>query len=121
MTEKGEFIGKKCPICTKGFLAKADDIVSEVEGLIFVEKGTRCTHCGEEFIGEAEGQKTIEIARKLGIWGEPLKLYRKLSRSARGTVLRIPIDLEKALGLKGNEEIAISKVGRKILIDLDPS
>ena len=54
MTEKGEFIGKKCPICTKGFLAKADDIVSEVEGLIFVEKGTRCTHCGEEFIGEAK-------------------------------------------------------------------
>ena len=122
MAKAGEkIVGKKCPICGKGVLLSVDDIVSEIEGYVFVEKGTRCTACGEEFIAEHEGQKTVEVARKLGIWGEPLKLYRKLSKSARGTVLRIPTDLERALGLKGNEEIAISKVGRKIMIDILPS
>ena len=111
---------KTCPVCRKGKLVLVDDIVSEIEGLVFVERGTRCNACGEEFIGERQGQKTVEIARRLGVWGQPLKLYRKLSKSARGTVLRIPSDLERELGLKGNEEIAISKVGRKILIDILP-
>ena len=61
----------------------------------------------------------IRIARKLKIWGEPVKLYRKLSRSARGIVLRIPSDLEKNLDIKGNETIAISKLGKnKILIEV---
>ena len=46
-------------------------------------------------------------------------LYRKLSRSARGIVLRIPSDLEKNLNIKGDEKIAISKIGKnKILIEL---
>ncbi|MBA3044111.1 hypothetical protein FP804_03125, partial [archaeon] len=75
---------KICPKCEKGKLVKADDIISEIEGYIFVEKGERCNHCGEEFIPENEGKKMIEIAKRLGLWGEPLKLYRKLSRSARG-------------------------------------
>ncbi|MDI6655177.1 MAG: hypothetical protein ABH874_00260 [Methanobacteriota archaeon] len=109
---------KKCPACEKGKLVPVDDIVSEIEGYVFVEKGERCTHCGEEFINEKEGQKMINLAKKLGVWGEPLKLYRKLSKSARGTVLRIPSDIEKNLGIKGGEEVAISKIGRKIIIEV---
>lgn len=109
---------KKCPACEKGKLVLVDDIASQVEGYVFVEKGERCTHCGEEFINEDEGQKMINLAKKLGVWGEPLKLYRKLSKSARGTVLRIPSDIEKNLGIKGDEEVAISKVGRKIIIEV---
>lgn len=110
---------KICPVCEKGKLIPVEDIVSEIEGYIFVEKGERCTSCGEEFIAEKEGQKMINIARKLGIWGEPLKLYRKLSKSARGTVLRIPSDVEKNLGIKGGEQVAISRVGKKkILIEV---
>ncbi|MDP3741847.1 MAG: hypothetical protein Q8R15_00870 [Candidatus Micrarchaeota archaeon] len=97
-----------------------EDILSEIEGYVFIEKGLRCVKCGEEFIGEKEGQKMIEAARKLGLWGEPLKLYRKLSKSARGTVIRLPSDIERALGIKGDEEISISKVGRRICIDISP-
>ena len=110
---------KTCPICEKGKLVNVEDILSEIEGYIFVEKGERCTHCGEEFIPEDEGERMIKIARKLKLWGEPLKLYRKLSRSARGIVLRIPADIEKNLKINGNEEVTISKVGKnKILIEL---
>ena len=110
---------KTCPICEKGKLVNVEDILSEIEGYIFVEKGERCSHCGEEFIPEEEGERMIKIARKLKLWGEPLKLYRKLSRSARGIVLRIPADIEKNLNINGDEEITISKVGKnKILIEL---
>ncbi|MEE8401966.1 MAG: hypothetical protein V3R86_07410, partial [Candidatus Hydrothermarchaeaceae archaeon] len=97
---------KICPVCGKGRLMLVEDIASEIEGYIFIEKGERCTSCGEEFIAEKEGQRMINIARRLGIWGEPLKLYRKLSRSARGTTLRIPTDIEKNLGIEGNEQVA---------------
>ncbi len=101
-------------------MKEAENILSEIEGYVFVEKGLRCLKCGEEFIGEKEGQKMIEAARKLGIWGEPLKLYRKLSKSARGTVIRLPSDIERALGIKGDEEIAITKIGKRICIDISP-
>ncbi len=110
---------KKCPICNKGNLIEVEDIVSEIEGHFFMEKGARCTNCGEEFINEKQSQKTIEIARRLGIWGEPLKLHRKLSKSARGTILRIPSDIEKGMHLKGEEEVLISKIGKnKLLIEI---
>ncbi|HEX9341787.1 MAG TPA: hypothetical protein VF992_11560 [Thermoplasmata archaeon] len=60
----------------------------------------------------------IRVARRLGIWGEPLKLRRKLSRSGRGTILRIPADIEHSLGLTGDEEVLVSRAGRKIVIEL---
>lgn len=111
---------KICPVCEKRELLPVTDIVSEIEGHFFIEKGERCSNCNEEFISEKESQKTIEIARRLGIWGEPLKLSRKLSQSARGTMLRIPTDIEKSMHLKGNEEVLISKVGRnKLLIEVE--
>ena len=98
---------------------KATDIVSEIEGHFFVESGERCTSCGEEFVNEKEGQKTINIARKLGLWGAPLRLHRKLSKSARGTVLRIPADIERDFGLKGTENVLISKIGKnKLLVEI---
>ena len=96
----------------------ADDIVSEIDGYTFVERGRRCTKCGEEFIPEEESQRMIKVARRLGLWGEPLKLRRKLSRSGRGTVLRIPSDIERSLGIKGDEEVTISKAGRKIIVEI---
>ena len=110
---------KKCPVCEKGSLMEVQDIVSEVEGHFFVVKGVRCTSCGEEFINEKEGQKMIDVARNLGIWGEPLKLHRKLSQSARGTILRIPTDIEKSMKLKGDENVLISKIGKnKLLVEI---
>ena len=109
----------KCPTCGKSNLVEVSDIVSEIEGHFFVVSGKRCISCGEDFISEKEGQKMIEIARNLGIWGEPLKLHRKLSQSARGTVIRIPTDIEKNMKLKGNEEVLISKIGKnKLLIEI---
>ena len=111
---------KKCPVCGKGILVGANDIVSEIEGHFFIESGKRCASCGEEFINEKQGQKTIEIARRLGIWGTPLRLHRKLSKSARGTVLRIPSDVEGDMKLKGSEDVLISKIGKnKLLIEIN--
>ncbi|MBI4416224.1 MAG: hypothetical protein HY557_04500 [Euryarchaeota archaeon] len=109
----------RCPVCGRGELVPVDDIVSEIEGYTFVEQGRRCTACGEEFIPEEESKRLIAVARRLGIWGEALKLRRKLSRSGRGTVLRIPSDIERSLGLRGDEEVSISKAGRKIIIEID--
>ncbi len=108
---------KVCLVCEKGNLKKVEDIVLEIEGYVFVVKGERCDHCNEEFPYEEETQRTIEVARKLGIWPEPLKLYRHLSKSGGGLVLRIPMDLEKQLKLNENVGIAISKVGNKIVIE----
>lgn len=110
---------EKCPMCEKGDLMEVQDIISEIEGHFFIVKGKRCISCSEEFINEKDGQKMIEVAKRLGLWGEPLKLHRKLSRSARGTVLRIPTDMEKSMKLKGNEEVLISKIGKnKLLVEI---
>jgi transcriptional regulator NrdR family protein len=115
--QKGR-VASRCPVCGKGELVPVDDIVSAIEGYTFVERGRRCTACGEEFLSEEESQRLIQVARRLGIWGEPLRLRRKLSRSGRGTVLRIPADIERALGLRGDEAVSVSKAGRKIIIEI---
>lgn len=108
---------RKCLICKKGSLEKVEDITLEVEGYIFIVEGHRCSNCKEEFPYEKETQKTITTARKLGVWPQPLKLYRHLSKSGRGLVFRIPSDLEKQLKLNEKVGIAISKVGDKIIIE----
>ncbi len=108
----------RCPVCRKGVLLPVDDIASEIEGYTFVERGFRCSACGEDFLPEEESQRMIRVARRLGIWGQPLKLRRKLSRSGRGTVLRIPTDIERSLHLRGDETVLVSKAGKKIIIEL---
>ncbi|MFH0713693.1 MAG: methyltransferase domain-containing protein [Candidatus Micrarchaeota archaeon] len=55
---------KRCPICS-GELNLVEDIHSEIDGRVFVERGLRCSNCSEEFISEKEGQKMIEVAREL--------------------------------------------------------
>ena len=110
---------KQCASCKKRKILNVDDIVVDLDGYMVIVKGDRCSNCGEEFIAEDEGNRMIRLVKQLGVWGEPLKLHRKLSQSARGTVLRIPSDIEKGMKLKGNEEVLISKLGpRKILIEL---
>lgn len=108
---------RKCLICEKGELIKVEDIVLEVSGYVFILKGERCSNCNEEFPYEEETQKAIEVSRKLGVWPEPLKLYRHLSKSGEGLVFRIPSDVERQLKLDEKSEIAISKVGNKIVIE----
>jgi len=110
---------KKCPRCGAGKLSEVRDIVHDISGYLFVVSGQRCPLCQEEFVHEREIQPVIKIAQRLGIWGPPLKLHRKLSKSARGTVLRIPTDIERAMSLKGDEEITITKIGKKIVIEID--
>lgn len=111
---------KTCATCGKGTVIPVDDIVSQLDDYFVVVKGRRCTACGEEYLDEPEGQRMIQIAKRFGVWHQPLKLHRKLSRSARGTVLRIPTDIEQNLRLKGNEGVAISKIGdKKILIEIE--
>lgn len=111
---------KTCIKCPKQTLVSVEDIVNDIGGYFIIIKGTRCTTCGEEYIDEEEGQKMINLAKRLKVWGQPMKLHRKLSKSSRGTVLRIPIDIEKEFHLKGNEDVSISKVGEnKILIEVE--
>ena len=110
---------KKCKICEKGDLAAVEDIALEIENYVFIVKGERCNHCNEEIPYEEETQRAISISRKLGIWPEPLKLYRHLSKSGGGLVFRIPSDIERQLKLNENVEIAITKVGNKIVIEPD--
>src|SRR3989344_2228862 len=107
---------RKFPICEKVTFAKVEDIVLEVDGYIFIVKGEICNSCNEEFPYEEETEKTILTARKLGVWPEPLKLYRHLSKSGGGLIFRLPADLERQLKLTENTEIEITKIGNKIII-----
>jgi len=108
---------KKCKICGKGELTRVEDIAFDIEGYVIILKGERCGECGEEFPYEREAQKAIEIARRRGVWPEPLKLQRHLSKSGGGLILRIPSDIEKQFNLDENVLITISKVGNKIVIE----
>ena len=109
---------RKCPICDRGELIEVGDIALDIEGYVVIIKGERCSECGEEFPYEHEAQKAIEVAKRVGVWPEPLKLHRHLSRSGGGLILRIPSDIEKQFNLNENVEIIISKVGNKIVIEL---
>lgn len=108
---------RTCDICEQGTLEKVEDISLEIEGYLFVMKGERCNSCHEEVHYEAEAKRAIAVAQRLGVWPEPMKLYRHLSRSGGGLVFRIPADLERQLHLDEKVEIAISKVGNKIVIE----
>jgi len=108
-----------CPGCGRGHLASVNDIVSEFGGYVFAERGERCDVCGEEFPFEEEVQRTIEGARRMGVWPEPLKLYRKLSKSGRSLVLRIPSDLEKQMHLDQHTKVAIAKAGNRIVVEIE--
>jgi len=110
-------MAKICPVCERGNLVRVDDIVIEISGFVFVTKGERCTECNEEFPFEEETQRVIEASRKLGVWPEPLKLHRTLSKSGESLVLRVPSDIERQLKLREGEEVAISKIGNKIVIE----
>src|SRR3989338_10690200 len=112
---------KKCPMCEKEEMIRVEDIILPVEGYIFILKGERCNKCNEEFPYEEETQRTIEVARKFGVWPEPLKLYRHLSKSGGGLVFRIPTDLEKQLKLTEHTEVGITKMGNKIIIEPERS
>lgn len=106
-----------CPICKEGKFVKIEDITLEIDGYVFILKGERCDKCNEEFPFEEESQRAINSARKLGVWPEPMKLYRHLSKSGGGLIFRIPSDLEKQLKLDENTEISITKLGNKIIIE----
>jgi len=108
---------KECKICEQGILEQADNIIIEISGYVFIVRGERCSSCNEEFPYQRETDKTIKVARQLGVWPEPLKLYRHFSKSGNGLVFRIPSDLEKQMHLNETVEIAISKVGNKIVIE----
>ena len=108
---------RTCPICDKENFENVEDIKLEVEGYIFILKGDRCTSCKEEFPDEEETERSITVARRLGVWSEPLKLHRHLSKSGGGLIFRMPSDIEKQMNLKENTEIEITKMGNKIVIE----
>lgn len=89
----------------------------DIEGYVFILKGERCTTCKEEFPYEEETQKSIDIARKLGVWPEPMKLYRRLSKSGGSLVFRFPLDIERQMHLTEKTGIGITKGGNKIVLD----
>ncbi len=108
---------RKCLICEKGELVKVEDITLEISGYVFVVKGERCGYCNEEFPYEEETERVISVSRKLGVWPEPLKLYRHLSKSGGGLIFRVPSDIERQMKLTESTEISIAKIGNKIVIE----
>lgn len=108
---------RKCLICEKGELVKVEDITLEISGYVFVVKGERCDHCNEEFPYEEETERIVSVSRKLGVWPEPLKLYRHLSKSGGGLIFRVPSDIERQMKLNESTEISIAKIGNKIVIE----
>jgi len=108
---------RKCLICEKGELQKVEDITLEISGYVFVVKGERCTNCQEELPYEEETERVINVSRKLGVWPEPLKLYRHLSKSGGGLIFRVPSDIERQMRLNESTEISIVKIGNKIVIE----
>ena len=108
---------KKCLICEKGNLVKVEDITLELNGYIFIVKGERCTNCNVEIPYEEETRKTVSISRKLGVWPEPLKLYRHLSKSGGGLVFRVPGDLERQLKLKEKKHVVfkLAEMGFRVI------
>ncbi len=108
---------RNCPVCEKGELENAADIILDISGYVFVVKGERCSKCGEEFPSEEETTNVINASKKLGVWPEPLKLFRSLSKSGRNLTLRIPADIERQMNLHAGEELAISKIGNKLIVE----
>ena len=47
---------------------KVEDIILEIGGCVFIVRGERCSNCNDEFPYEEETQKTISVARKIGVW-----------------------------------------------------
>src|SRR3989344_5688320 len=85
-----------CPACERGKLTKADDIILEISGYVFVVKGDRCAECREEYPFEDETQRVIEASRKVEVGQGPLKLYKPLSKSGSG---QTPSFLEASITL----------------------
>src|SRR3989338_75890 len=108
---------RKCLICEKGELQKVEDITLEISGYVFVVKGERCTNCQEELPYEEETERVINVSRKLGVWPEPLKLYRHLSKSGGGLIFRVPSGIGRQMRLNESTEISIVKIGNKIVIE----
>ncbi|MBI4980734.1 hypothetical protein HZC30_04235 [Candidatus Woesearchaeota archaeon] len=108
---------RKCPICEKGELQKVEDITLEISGYVFVVKGERCNYCREELPYEEETERVVSVSRKLGVWPEPLKLYRHLSKSGGGLIFRVPSDIERQMKLDESTEISIAKIGNKMVIE----
>lgn len=59
---------KKCEICETGIIKKVNDIKLEIGRYIFTVRGEHCNNCGKEFIDKGEQQKTLETAKKMGIF-----------------------------------------------------
>lgn len=109
----------KCPVCEKGTLRSVRDILYDFGTEKLLLAGERCGSCGEEFLSEAAHKRIYDTRTRLGSWSENLKLHRRLGRSGRQITVRIPVDIERALKLTGDEEIAFSVVGkRKILLEI---
>jgi hypothetical protein len=104
-----------CHVCG-GAYEKVDDIHCPFPGGIVVTSGYRCAGCGEEIFDEADMNRLISAAKKVGAWGGTTSLRRKLSRSGRTTVLRIPADIERILHLKGDETVDIEVAGKRKFI-----
>lgn len=110
---------KPCPVCEKGTRVPVDDILYDFGTERLLIRGERCTHCREEFFDSDEYRRIYDARKRLGAWSEDLKLHRKLGRSGRQITIRIPIDIERALKLKGDENVTFSLVGkRKVLVEI---
>jgi len=110
--EKGK---KKCYKC--GGELKETDTMITIGGKSFKTHALKCVKCGGEEFTEDAVRKIRLKAQRVGVWGQGLKMKRKLQKVGRATAVYIPADIRKQLKLKPRQEVMISVQDRKIIIE----
>jgi YgiT-type zinc finger domain-containing protein len=109
-----------CPICKKGALQHVNDILYDFGSERLLISGERCTQCKEELFDETQYERIHAVRKRLDVWGEDLlshlTLRRKIGRSGRQLTVRIPVDIERALKLKGGEDVSFSLDGKRRIV-----
>jgi YgiT-type zinc finger domain-containing protein len=106
---------RKCYKCG-GELRDASTVIA-IGGNSFEVRALKCAKCGEEEFTEEEVRKIRIKAQQAGVWGQGIKIKRKLQKVGRATAVYIPADIQKQLMLKPRQEVTISVQDRKIIIE----
>jgi hypothetical protein len=70
-------------------------------------RGFRCPKCKSELIPIEEGKRVQQLAEKLGLFGAPNALNRKIAQSGNNLVVYVPKEYERQLGLAKGDPIKI--------------
>lgn len=70
-------------------------------------RGYKCDKCGYELIPLEEVKRVQEEAERLGLYGAPNPLTRKITKSGNNLAFYIPKEYERELGLKKGSKVKV--------------